>query len=87
MRFTSKTSAGSTEEVSEEEEVFAEVDGKEVDGVVAAGEEEDGEVRVGEIESDEGQEAEEASADVEDSEGVTVEALPLPSWKAELICV
>ena len=73
VRSTSTTSAGSAEEGSELGEVLDEVDGEEDDGDVEAGEEEEGEA--------------EASADLEDREGVTVEELPLPSRKAELICV
>ena len=81
VRSTSKTSAGSAEEGSEVGDVLAEVDGEEEDGDAEAGEEEEGEAEVGKIEP------EEASADLGDREGVTVEEFPLPSRKAELICV
>ena len=81
-RFTSRTSAGFAEEVSEEVEVLAEGDGD-----VEAGEEEEGVVEVGEIGSGEEQAAEEMSADVDDIESVTVGELPLPSRKTESICV
>ena len=77
-RSTSTTSAGSAEEGSELGEVLDEVGGEEDDGDVEAGEEEEGEAEVGKMEP------EEASADLGDREGVTVEELPLPSRKAEL---
>ena len=80
-RFTSRTSAGFAEEVSEEGEVLAEGDGD-----AEAGEEEEGVEEVGEIGSGEEQAAEEMSADVDDIESVTVGELPLPSRKTESIC-